>query len=72
MITPEKLPSKEYLQLFYKALDLNKLKMAKHCFILAEKIFTYAKQQSQKKSLFCLQNCGKVVHLQNEYDLANN
>lgn len=48
MITPEKLPSKEYLQLFYKALDLNKLKMAKHCFILAEKIFTYAKQQSQK------------------------
>ena len=48
MITLEKLPSKEYLQLFYKALDLNKLKMAKHCFILAEKIFTYAKQQSQK------------------------
>lgn len=48
MITPEKLPNKEYLNLFYKALDLNKLKMAQHCFMLAKNIFTYAKQHSQK------------------------
>lgn len=48
MITPEKLPSKDYLDLFYKALDLNKFKMAQHCFLLAKKIFTYAQQNSQK------------------------
>jgi hypothetical protein len=38
MLTHESLPSENYLQLFYQAMDLNQQQMAEHLLILAERI----------------------------------